>query len=336
MAIAVSQAAAALAVALALIGAAQAQTMYRITHFAYPALYPFNLTANDNILARGWNGDSYSAFKCSTRDCKELPKQPRTQWTAMNDSGVLMGWIGKKGGDGYMTRKRPGMAMEKFPAQPADVLWPTGGRPIAPDGAMVGVDRNGYAVIITDTLRVLPGLAGRGGVAYGINAAHVVVGLSVPISGGGHHATMWINGQPQDLGVPPGHTYSAAYDVNDSNVAVGYSYVGGKLQQAARFAPGSPAVAFTPANNIRESRAYSINNKGEIVGTMWNADTHVARAFIVENDTLVDLNERLSADDQAGHYLKYAIAINDKGKIVAVDDKFIATAVLLEPIKAQP
>ena len=332
MATAISRAATALILGLTLSAVARAQTMYRVTYFAPQPRYAYDLTVNDTVLALGWNGDGYSAFKCSTRHCRELPKQPRVDWTAMNDSGVLMGSIEKgRRHVRSMIRKRPGMAAEKFAARPAEVLWPVGGRPIAPDGAMVGVDPNGNAVIITDTVQVLPGLTGGGGLAYGINAAHVVVGLSVPAEGH-HHATMWIDGLPHDLGVPPGYVYSAAYDVNDSNVAVGYSYVGGKLQQAARFSLGSSAVALQPPGNVRESRAYSINNKGEIVGTMWNADTGAPRAFVVEGDTLVDLNERISADDQARHYFTYATAINDKGKIVAVDDRF-GGAVLLEPIK---
>jgi len=332
MAIAIARAAAALVSALALSGAAQAQTMYRVTYFAPQPQYAFDLTANDDVLALSWNGDRYSAFKCPTRRCRELPKQPRTDWTAMNDSGVLMGWMGKKRWpDGSMIRKRPGMPVEKFAAHPAELSWPAGGRPIAPDGAMVGVDPGGNAVIITDTLQVLPGLTDRGSLAYGINAAHVVVGLSVPAEGH-HHATMWINGEPHDLGVPPGHVYSAAYDVNDFNVAVGYSYIPGKLQQAARFSPGSSAVTLQPPGNIRESRAYSINNNGEIVGTMWNTDG-APRAFVVEGDTLVDLNERISVDDRAQYYFTYATAINDKGKIVARDERHGA-AVLLEPIKA--
>jgi probable HAF family extracellular repeat protein len=138
-----------------------------------------------------------------------------------------------------------------------------------------------------------------------------------------------------ELDVPPGSCRSLQHRIGLTaalNVAVGYSYIPGKLQQAARFSPGSSAVTLQSPDNIRESRAYSINNNGEIVGTMWNTDG-APRAFVVEGDALVDLNERISADDRAHHYFTYATAINDKGKIVVMDERFGA-AVLLEPIKA--
>jgi uncharacterized membrane protein len=142
---------------------------------------------------------------------------------------------------------------------------------------------------------------------------------------------MWVDGVPQDLGVLPGHKHSEAYALNDANVAVGYSYVPGRLQQAVRFVPGSTPIELVAPANIQESRAYAINNRGAIVGTMWREDTNGGVGFVVESDKLVALNDRIVPEDQGKYDIWYAVGINDRGQIAAWGRYY--DPLLLDPVE---
>jgi probable HAF family extracellular repeat protein len=323
MAIVLSRTSAVLLAAVVSCSAAQAQTMYRVTRVSLGSLD--SLTDKGKYVLRN-SAAEYSL--CTPKRCHELPRQPRVEWLAVNDSRVVMGSV-EHGSLSSIVRKWPGQPLlERFRASAPN--WP--GHAIAPDGTMVGVDRNRDAVMITDTLHVLPGLAGQGGGATAINSAHVVVGYSATQDA--MHATMWVGGVPQDLGTLPGHKYSEAYALNDANFAVGYSYVPGLRPQAVRFAPGSTPTELVAPANIAESRAYAINNRGDIVGTMWDKDTNGGLGFVVENDKLVALNDRLRAEDR-GHYdVWYAVGINKRGQIAAWGWTGTGSeALLLDPIQ---
>lgn len=67
----------------------------------------------------------------------------------------------------------------------------------------------------------LPALNGTYGDAIRISDTGVVVGQSA--FGATRHATRWVGATAQDLGALPGHTFSIAYDIDDSRGIVGYS-----------------------------------------------------------------------------------------------------------------
>jgi probable HAF family extracellular repeat protein len=79
------------------------------------------------------------------------------------------------------------------------------------------------------------------------------------------------------------------------------------------------------------SRAYSINECGQIVGTAETTEG-IKHAFLWQNSTMIDLNTLL-ASDSGWDYLEAAYDINNKGQIVGkgiIDEKeygFIMTPI---------
>ena len=100
--------------------------------------------------------------------------------------------------------------------------------------------------------------------------------------GGGEGAFYWRNYQMIDIPTIPGQGYSYALDVNDSDVVVGISY--GSPDVAFRWTPGGYAERLIDLIDPSDGwtsleRAYSINNRGQIVG--WGYRNGLRRPFLL-------------------------------------------------------
>jgi len=147
--------------------------------------------------------------------------------------------------------------------------------------------------------------------AWGINEAGQITGQGT--LNGVAHAYMYYNGIVTDLGSQGG---SAAYGmtINQLGQVVGAAYN-----------PDDQAMAFVwnAVNGMQTlgdfggtwSTAFSINNLGQIVGEADDAQGGY-RAFLYEDDTLIDLNSLI--DPQNGWYLQDAEDINDQGQITGI------------------
>ncbi len=148
----------------------------------------------------------------------------------------------------------------------------------------------------------------RGFYALAINDSRQVTGYSaVQVDGySRYRGFVWQNGSITSLGILGGDLESAALDINDKGQIVGYS--------------GSVTLTNNPTravlwNNGRltnlggtNSKAYAINNRGQIVGSYTR--NGAKRAFKWENRTMINLGTL------RGYNNSEAYDINNKGQVV--------------------
>lgn len=142
-------------------------------------------------------------------------------------------------------------------------------------------------------------------------------------------AFLYSNGQITNLGTLPGGTGSRAVDINDSGQIIGSSYRYSSSERAFLYSNGQMTdlgALFVDNDDFSLSRAYSINNSGQIVGFS------NGNAFLYEDGKMTDLNSLIpSGSDWT---LTDAQAINDKGQIVGwgeLEGKDGSRAFLLNP-----
>ncbi|MEN3359036.1 MAG: hypothetical protein V7637_3018 [Mycobacteriales bacterium] len=121
----------------------------------------------------------------------------------------------------------------------------------------------------------LPDLTGgRSALAFAINVAGVVVGVSATADPAAQHAVRWAGGVPTDIGTVDGISYSEARAVNSAGQVVGTA--DGRCTPCAAprawiWQPGAPITALDtllPAGSGWSLRAADgINDRGQIVGT---------------------------------------------------------------------
>ncbi|HLK59778.1 MAG TPA: DUF3466 family protein [Chthonomonadaceae bacterium] len=179
-------------------------------------------------------------------------------------------------------------------------LWQNGHAPSLPHGS-VG-------------LRFVPrGLSDRGEV--------------VGVTGGWYkiHAMLWDGVTERDLGTLVSRGTSCANAINDRGQIVGRASSQGFYQDHAVLWDQGVLRDLGTAGGSR-SEALAINAKGQIVGTaalsyeeteglshtQWGGD----RAILWQNGQTYNLNDLLPAD--SGWVLERAVAINDRGQIVAI------------------
>jgi len=131
------------------------------------------------------------------------------------------------------------------------------------------------------------------------------------------------NPDTDDLGTLGG-TNGSASAVNDAGVAVGTSTRADGLRRAFRVPagrsidPGLDDLGVLPG--MTASAAAGINARGDVVGSSYGpsdpGEAHASRAFLFMDDRMYDLNDLLDPG-AAGVFLTGAIAINDRGQVLA-------------------
>jgi probable HAF family extracellular repeat protein len=187
-------------------------------------------------------------------------------------------------------------------------------------------------VTVPKGLKDLGTLSGTGSSqAFAINDLGSIVGQS-DIATGDTHAFLYKRGKMKDLGTLGGSS-SAAVAINDLDVAVGSAALTGDANtHAVAYYHGK--VVDLGVLSVGDSAANAINDLLQIVGASgFNSETNDIRAVIYTGSKFIDLNTLI--DPKLGIVLNNAIAINDKGQIVAqgsdVDGNF--AIYLLKPIK---
>jgi probable HAF family extracellular repeat protein len=109
-------------------------------------------------------------------------------------------------------------------------------------------------------------------------------------------------------------TYSLATGLNNAGQVVGNGY-GAAGDDYQGFVYQAGAVHLLTAPGSVESHAQSINNAGDVVGWVVNADK-TGWAYLYRNGTMIDLNS-LPGVAESGWVLTTASKINNAGKILA-------------------
>jgi probable HAF family extracellular repeat protein len=146
--------------------------------------------------------------------------------------------------------------------------------------------------------------------AYGINDKGQIVGTWVHPTDPGSGGFMIDNGVFIGMGTLPGGNWSEAYDVNDDGVAVGEwgNNVLGPGSLAMSFAEGV-MTDLTPWLELLYTKAYGINESGQIAGFLSPKTEYDARAFILSGDDLTVL------PPIPGGLTSAAFAINGLGQV---------------------
>ena len=110
-------------------------------------------------------------------------------------------------------------------------------------------------------------LGGSNSFARGINNAGQVVGYGDPVAGP-YHAIIWNGTTATDLGTLGGGE-SQAYAINDAGLVVGWSQTTGNAAQRATLWTGLIASDLGTLDDGKNSRAFAINNTGQVVGSSW-------------------------------------------------------------------
>jgi probable HAF family extracellular repeat protein len=160
--------------------------------------------------------------------------------------------------------------------------------------------------------------------AFAINEWGIAVGQgSTDVGHTGHHAFIWRNGRMSPLPVPTEAFASAANDVNNFNVVVGYIGLGDIIVQhleATAWHRGR-AITLPPLDpEFNSSVANAINDLGDIVGTSTATATGLSAATLWRRGVAYNLTELIADDDplKSCVVLFFATAINERGEIAAL------------------
>lgn len=137
---------------------------------------------------------------------------------------------------------------------------------------------------------------------------------------------LWRNGVPASIPTLGGAAWNTPEMIDDAGDVVGFSDLPGD-QNGAHF--NGHAFLWTAHAGTKDlgvlsgdavSFAYSVNNRGQIVGQSCTAGCGSSRAFLYQNGTMYDLNALLDSAS-AAYDLIFANDINDEGQItgLAVD-----------------
>jgi len=144
--------------------------------------------------------------------------------------------------------------------------------------------------------------------ATGINNRGQIVGYSQVTPSGLLHAVLWENGTVRDLGALPGDFFSYTDSINEDGLIAGYSSGDG----------GSTAVVWENGElrvprlfgRFPNSQAAAANERGQIAGTVWTAESGCCTAVLAKPDKgkVVTIRE-----------LAFTEAVNNRGQVVGVD-----------------
>jgi probable HAF family extracellular repeat protein len=163
-------------------------------------------------------------------------------------------------------------------------------------------------------------LGGLSSVAYGINDAGQVVGVSETGAGADHAFITGSNGVGMtDLGTLGGSS-SEAHGINDAGQVVGESLTaGGHTFHAFITGPGGVGMTDLGTLGGSSSEAHGINDAGQVVGESLTAGGHTFHAFITGPGGVGMTDLGSVVNPPAGiAYFTDARAINNHGQLAAV------------------
>lgn len=183
--------------------------------------------------------------------------------------------------------------------------------------------------------------------ATALNDAGDVVGISGECNNAvgalsAKHVILWHNGKPNEVRTFGGSGWNTPTDINERGDIVGFANMPPDIAADGSLEFNPVAFIWTKEKGTQEipplagdtnSIAYAINNRGQVVGQSFGGPEG-SRAFVWENGTATDLNAVASGD--AGLYLIYAEAINDRGDISGQACTFVASACVLPASPSSP
>jgi probable HAF family extracellular repeat protein len=177
---------------------------------------------------------------------------------------------------------------------------------------------NSHAFItdLNGSLIDLGTLGGRESEGVGINNHGRVTGTSgIAGTSGDRHAFMTDeNNQLVDLGTLGGRE-SSGVAINDAGQVTGSASTANGWEHAfVTDADGNMIDLGTLAANDGYSFGSGINNLGQVVGGYYDYEHNFYRAFVTENNTMIDLGSMLLANPD-GWILNSAVGINDSSQI---------------------
>jgi uncharacterized membrane protein len=201
-----------------------------------------------------------------------------------------------------------------------EIITPGTAYGVAPKVSLVvGETANGEAfsyALVSSKLSILPTLGGATGSARAVNALGTIVGDSTNALGL-RRATRWEGGVPHDMGVLPDGQHSTARALNDAGVAVGCADKGPELRRVAVKFENEVVVELGTLGeeNGNEACATVIATNGFIAGWSTVLPGEGTHAFIMEDDAIVDLNDRISEGDRAVYELSSVGGTNASGQL---------------------
>jgi probable HAF family extracellular repeat protein len=135
------------------------------------------------------------------------------------------------------------------------------------------------------------------------------------------HAVLWQDGQPMDLGNIGGHGWNTPTFINNRVQIVGFANTSGDLING-KLAFKFHAFLWTRERGMRDlgtlpgdaiSEALGINEAGQVVGVSYGPGFSHPRAFLWQNEVMMDLNSLIPAGSTLT--LQVAGDIDDRGEI---------------------
>jgi probable HAF family extracellular repeat protein len=199
-----------------------------------------------------------------------------------------------------------------------------------------------------DRPQVLAPLSGdQDSAATALNDLGDVVGISGECNNAvgalsAKHAIIWHNGKPSVLPTFGGSGWNTPTDINERGDVVGFANMPPDIAADGSLEFNPVAFIWTkekgtqkilPLEGDTNSIAYAINSRGQVVGQSFGGPEG-ARAFVWENGKATDLNAIVAGD--AGMYLIYAEAINDRGEITGQACTFVDNACVFPASPSSP
>lgn len=214
---------------------------------------------------------------------------------AVNSSGQVAGW-GQAASGGQQAFVSAGTGMQALPLGAGTESYAYG---INDAGTIVGntyVNGQSHGTIWTSA----------GATDLGANTYATAINSSGEVAGSNGSAFVVLKGNVEDLAMPSGMNWSAAYGINDAGVVVGDGRSANGTFQGLIWNPDGSVQTLGTLGGV-SSQAMGINNSGEVVGFASLA-TGYQHAFSEVNGSMLDLGSLGGSS--------YAYGINASGEIV--------------------
>jgi uncharacterized membrane protein len=199
----------------------------------------------------------------------------------------------------------------------------------------VGFTPNAFLVEFGGAIEPLDPIPGRWSIANDVNDLGTVVG-TVRVNGSGNDSSfVWTRTAGFQVVSPPqvSATYITLNAINNLEIATGSTPFNGVTRSLLRMPDGT--IELLGPENLH-SVGRSINDKGVVVGDLWESDFNERQAMIWEEGVgMRNLNELIPSD--LGLFMYSALDINGHGQIVAaamIERR--VRGVLLTPVVPEP